>query len=90
MTLNRHFWGDDTESVQLKILNTFNSIEKAQHAEKVGRSICLSILTGVINHMAPAGQRMPELTAITLLEQSVPTQHTHTHKRIPLNPHPNL
>jgi hypothetical protein len=28
-------------------------------------------LTGVVNHMAPAGQRMPELTAITLLEQSV-------------------
>ena len=25
--------------------------------------------TGVVNHMAPGGQRMPELSAITLLEQ---------------------
>jgi len=28
-----------------------------------------SLTAGVVNHMAPGGQRMPELAAITLLEQ---------------------
>jgi hypothetical protein len=35
------------------------------------QAVNMNLLTGVVNHMAPAGQRMPELTAITLLEQSV-------------------
>ena len=30
----------------------------------------MSVLTGLFSHMGPAGQRMPELTAITLLEQT--------------------
>ena len=69
-TMNDHLWGEGPAAKQLEILNKFNTPSKAESALNSGRSICLRVLTGLISHMGPAGQRMPELTAITLLEQT--------------------
>jgi hypothetical protein len=71
MTMNQFFWGTDVVGKQLEFLNKFDTVDKVKIAFHAAQSVCMNILTGVINHMAPAGQRMPELTAITLLEQIV-------------------
>ena len=68
--MNDHLWGGNPAAKQLELLNTFNTTSKATNTLKTGRSICLSVLTGLFSHMGPAGQRMPELTEITLLEQT--------------------
>ena len=71
MTLNAHFWGDDSAVSILTFLERFDTEMKANDAEKCFKAVCLQTLAGIINHMAPAGQRMPELAAISLLEQPV-------------------
>ena len=71
MTLNAHFWGDDFAVSIMKFLERFDTELKANDAEKCGKAVCLQTLAGIINRMAPAGQRMPELAAISLLEQPV-------------------
>ena len=71
MTLNQHFWGADYDNAIMKFLEQFDTVPKVQAAKKCGTAVCLQTLSGVVNHMAPAGQRMPELTAISLLEQPV-------------------
>ena len=55
MTINVHLWGPNPPQEQLKILNTFNSPAKLQGAFKMGQDACLSVLTGIVNHMAPGG-----------------------------------
>jgi len=42
---------------------------QVQQALKACTDVFMCLLTGVVNHMAPAGQRMPELTSVTLREQ---------------------
>ena len=69
MTINVHLWGPNPPQAQLKILNTFNSPAKLQGAFKMGQDACLSVLTGIVNHMAPGGQRMRELSSVSLLNQ---------------------
>jgi hypothetical protein len=69
MTENDSLWGVDPESVQLKLLEKYNTIKKVKTASQLCDAVCLGIVSGVVNHMAPAGQRMPELASITMLEQ---------------------
>jgi hypothetical protein len=72
MTLNSHFWGKDHDAInkaQLRVLNTYKTRDECKAAIRVGKNVCLECLTGVVNHMAPGGQRMPELSSISLLEQ---------------------
>ncbi len=71
MTLNEHFWGPDSAVAIKKFLERFDTVRKVTDAEKCGKAVCLKTLAGIINHMAPARQRMPELAAISLLEQPV-------------------
>lgn len=72
MTLNAKFWGRDPEAAQLEVLKRFDNLARIKPAVQAGKAACLKVLAGVVNHIAPAGQRMPELQAITLLEQLVP------------------
>ncbi len=71
MTLNEHFWGAEPAVAIMKFLERFDTQAKVAAAEKCGKVVCLKTLAGIVNHMAPAGQRMPELAAISLLEQPV-------------------
>jgi hypothetical protein len=68
-TLNTHLWGQDPTSAQLKVLNSFKTKGHRQAAVRTMKQVSLECMTAVVNHMAPGGQRMPELSAITLLEQ---------------------
>lgn len=55
MTVNDHFWGPDPEAAQIEFIKQFNTVAKVKNAVQMGREICLEVLAGVINHMAPAG-----------------------------------
>ena len=69
MTLNAHLWGLDPKGAQLNVLNSFTTKGHRQSAVRAMKQVSLECMTAVVNHMAPGGQRMPELSAITLLEQ---------------------
>ena len=56
MTINENLWGNEPKKSQLKILNRFNDFKKIEGAFHIGKCICMLILTGIINHMAPAGK----------------------------------
>ncbi len=55
MTVNDKFWGPDPKAAQLQFLRQFNTVDKVKSAVRLGKDICLELLAGVINHMAPAG-----------------------------------
>ena len=69
MTFNKELWGPDPEKAQLNVMKKFNTMEKIRSAFLIGNLVCTETLSGVVNHMAPGGQRMPELASVTLLEQ---------------------
>ena len=59
MTLNAKFWGRDPEAAQLEVLKRFDNLARIKPAVQAGKAACLKVLAGVVNHIAPAGQRMP-------------------------------
>jgi hypothetical protein len=69
MTMNVHLWGPNPQQEQLEILKAFNSPSKLQGAFKMGQDACLAVLTGIVNHMAPGGERMRELSSVSVLNQ---------------------
>lgn len=56
MTLNESFWGLDPEAAQLAFIKKFDTMKKVEAAVQTGDHICLGIVSGVVNHMAPAGK----------------------------------
>lgn len=56
MTVNEHFWGPDPEAAQIDFMKQFNTVAKVKSAVQIGKEVCLEVLAGVINHMAPAGE----------------------------------
>lgn len=56
MTINEHFWGPDPEAAQIDFMKQFNTVAKVKCAVQMGKEVCLEVLAGVINHMAPAGE----------------------------------
>jgi hypothetical protein len=55
MTLNESFWGPDPETSQLQCIRKFDTMQKIKNAVDIGNHVCLGIVSGVVNHMAPAG-----------------------------------
>jgi hypothetical protein len=53
--MNVHLWGENPQQKQIDILNAFNSPSKLQGAFIMGQDACLTVLTGIVNHMAPGG-----------------------------------
>lgn len=55
MTLNAKFWGLDPEAAKVEFLKKFDTVAKVKGAIQVGKAVCLKVLSGVVNHIAPAG-----------------------------------
>ncbi len=55
MTENESFWGLDPEAAQLAFIKKFDTMKKVEAAVRTCDHVCLGIVSGVVNHMAPAG-----------------------------------
>ena len=55
MTLNAKFWGRDPEAAKVEFMKKFDTVKKVKGAVQVGKAVCLKVLSGVVNHIAPAG-----------------------------------
>jgi hypothetical protein len=55
MTVNDSLWGLDPEREQLKILRKYDTMKKVKIALQLCDDACLGMVSGVVNHMAPAG-----------------------------------
>lgn len=60
MTVNASCWGPDPETAQLEYIKRFDTMQKIKEAVEIGNRVCLEIVSGVVNHMAPAGLCHPE------------------------------
>jgi hypothetical protein len=56
MTVNAKMWGPNPETSQTELLKQFNTLSKVKSAVQVGKTVCLKVLSGVVNHIAPAGR----------------------------------
>lgn len=55
MTENDSLWGADPERAQLQLLEKYNTMKKVKSALQLCDAVCLGVVSGVVNHMAPAG-----------------------------------
>ena len=58
MTVNAKFWGPDPEAAKTEFMKQFDTIGKVKVAVQVGKTVCLKVLSGVVNHIAPAGTNL--------------------------------
>ena len=62
MTINAHFWGADAEAAQKLYMKQFDTIAKVKRAVQIGNTVCLKVLSGAVNHIAPAGMKLMTTT----------------------------
>ena len=56
MSTNAKFWGQDPQREQVDFLKQFDTMAKCKSAVQILKTVCLKVLSGVINHIAPAGK----------------------------------
>jgi hypothetical protein len=73
MTVNDSCWGHDPETAQLEYIRRFDTMQKINEAVKIGNRVCLEIVSGVVNHMAPAGWCHPETCYVSTVNPAANT-----------------
>ena len=56
MSVNAKFWGRDPQREQVEFMKQFNNMAKVKSAIQILKAVCLKVLAGGVNHIAPAGK----------------------------------
>lgn len=83
MTLNAKFWGRDPEAAKVEFMKKFDTVKKVKGAVQVGKAVCLKVLSGVVNHIAPAGTNRFCYMSTELSCYHYKRIHIHTGQRMP-------